>query len=220
MNYLQLVQELWRESGSGGTMPVTVTGQTGESGRLVEWIRSADIYLQSLYTDWNFLWGQEFFSTTPSLAFHTPAVPIGDFDRHAWFINSEPLRCVEYIEVKDYPRPTDPGRPYQAVIMPDRRIRLDPSPDKVYTVRFDYWAPATAMAPDGNSQSIVPPEYHEAIIGKALMMYAEYENAPEVMEKGTRKLSDWLTVLQARQLPGGRFMHKVAEGNDMVITVE
>ena len=51
--------------------------------------------------------------------------------------------------------------------------------------------------------------------------YAEYENAPEIMQKGQAMFAEWFNPLAAQHLPGRRHMHSAAEGNlDMTIRVE
>ena len=54
--FLELTQDLHRESGAAGSAPSTVVGQTGEAQRLVKWIQRADLQIQKLWHDWEFLW--------------------------------------------------------------------------------------------------------------------------------------------------------------------
>lgn len=220
MNYLQLVQDVWRESGSGGRIPSTVVNQTGEMDRLVRWVRHADVFIQALYADWNFLWGQQQFVTQPGIFVYSPAQAVSLFDRYAWKIADVPVDCLEYLEVKDAVRPSEPGAPAYVVILPSNNIRIDPTPDAEYLVEYDYFSPVLEMAINDNSQPAIPPEFHKAIVGKALMEYAEYENAPEIMQKGQSMYVHWIRSMEAKQLPGKRHFHTTAEGNDMVIHVE
>jgi len=56
--YLELVDDLHREVGAAGVAPTTVTAQTGEADRLTKWIREADLYVQTLWVTWRYLWTQ------------------------------------------------------------------------------------------------------------------------------------------------------------------
>lgn len=220
MNYLDLVQALWRESGSGGSKPSTVESQVGESERLVYWIRQADEFVQELHADWNFLWGQTSFDTVSGQSVYAPTVEVSLFDRDAWFIDGESVPCLEYIDLKGSVRIDTSGVPWQVVLLPDGTIRLDGDPDDAYSVQYDYWAPVQTMPISSTAESAIPVEFRQVIIGKALMLYAEYENAPEILQKGATMYDHWLKRLEAKQLPGKRFFHTKSEGNEWRVEVE
>lgn len=220
MDYLALVQALWRESGAGASKPSTVESQAGERERLVYWIRQADEFVQELHADWNFLWGQESFYTTSGQSIYTPAVSVSLFDRDAWFIEGESVPCIEYIDIKDQARLDTSGKPWQVVLLPDGTIRLDGEPDDQYQVQYDYWAPVQTMQVSDTAQSAIPVEFRQVIVGKALMLYAEFENAPEILQKGATMYDHWLKRLEAKQLPGKRFFHTKSEGNEWRVEVE
>jgi len=107
--------------------------------------------------------------------------------------------------------------------MPDTTLRLDQTPDAVYTITFDYWAKAlnfissTENDPD---TTLIPERFHQAIVGKAMTYYAMYEDAPEILQRGQDKYSEWMPQLESNQLPGDRHMNSTAEGNDMVIEID
>jgi hypothetical protein len=222
MTFLELVQELHRETGAGSTAPATTLNQVGEAGRLVGWIKQANLYIQNKHTDWNFLWNRYSFSTVADTYIYVPIVGIDAYDRGTFLIDDEPLDVVDYLDMKSIKRETGSGLPFQAVIMPDETIRLDQTPDAIYTVRYDYWA--TAMDFDATTENdanttLIPVRFHDTIIAKALTYYAMYENAPEIMQRGQDKFVEWMPQLEANQLPGDRHMNTTAEGNDMVIEV-
>lgn len=220
MNYLLLVQELWRESGSGGRMPTTVLNQVGESLRLVNWIRQADVYIQSLYTDWNFLWAQSSFTTVDGVFIYSAAEPVGKFDRDTWKIRGERVACHEYIDVKGQARDATSGVPYQVVLLPDRTIRVDGNPNDEYLVEYDYFGATRQMELANEALSLIPAEFRWAIVGKALMDYARYENAPEVMTQGETLFNQWIVALTSAHAPGKRHFHTTAEGSEWRVEVE
>lgn len=228
MNYLELVQNLHRESGSGGGEPQSLTDLSGEAARLKEWVRKADHFIQSSFTDWGFLWAQHTFPTVASTFLYaplpglsiSPSSEIGEYDRTTFYIDGDiPLEVVNYIDVKDEPRITSAGRPFRVAIMPDDSLRLEGVPDAVYNITFDYWR-APVYLENVNDEPLIPERFHYAIVGKALMYYGKYENAPEALQHGADLFAEYYLPLMADQLPGERYQHQIAEGGDLVIEVE
>lgn len=226
MTYLELVQALWRETGTGGPEPQSILNQVGEAKRLVEWVKKADIHIQTLYRDWNFLWAQGSFDTVDGQRIYGLAPDMSHVDRDAWYITSDQyptgLAFDEYLDIKDESLDTvTTAKPYQVTMLPDRTVRLTPIPDAtIHTIGYDYWTAPVELTENDAAVSVIPEEFHRAILGKAIMYYAEYEAAPEQMEHGGRMFAHHMENLIARELPGMRYSHKVAEGNDLVITVE
>ena len=218
MNFLELVQALWRESGSGGGRPSDVENQIGEKDRLVNWIKRAECWVIDQHADWGFLWAQDTFSTVADQAIYVPAVAVSEFDRRTFFLDGLCLEVFDYIELSGEPIAPG-GRPYRAVIMPDRTIRLDGPPDGVYSVTYDYWGVPPKMCVSAE-ESVIPEPYRNTILGKALTYYGKYENAPEILQLGQDMVSEWMFGLESRHLPGERHAHEIAEGNEWVMTVE
>lgn len=134
-------------------------------------------------------------------------------------MDDQKINVVNYIDVKELARPTDEGIPSQVVIMPDDSLRLDPTPNAAGLLKFDYWQSATPLINNGD-EPVFPNRFHYAIVGKALIFYATYENAPDSLQQGQLMYGEWMTKMESDQLPGDRHMHAKAEGNDMVIEVE
>jgi hypothetical protein len=62
--FLELCQDLAQEAGiSDGTMPTSVTSQTGEMKRVVDWIARAYRWVQRKHSNWNFLRNDFSFNT-------------------------------------------------------------------------------------------------------------------------------------------------------------
>jgi hypothetical protein len=203
-------------------MPTTTVSQVGEAQRLVSWIIKADLEIQQKHSDWKFHWGQDDFDTANGTATYDDPVAggVSTFDEDSFYLDSTSrISCVYYESVKGFARPTGTSQPSQVVIMPNGKLRCDPTPNGVYTISFDYWMKPVAMALN-TDVSIIPEEFHDVILGKALMHYAEYENAAETMQKGQRMYADWILPLESKQLPGDRNQHRQAEGNEYVVRVE
>ncbi|MCB2130838.1 MAG: hypothetical protein KDE03_17670 [Rhodobacteraceae bacterium] len=219
MNYLELTRETHRESASGGTAPLSLTGITGENLRLANWVKQADLIIQEMFVDWNFRWAQQTVNLVADTPIYSPASEVAEFDRSTFRVNGMPVNCVSYLSVKRDTREDVPGAPYQVVIMPDGTLRPDPTPSEDGELTFDYWIPPVSLS-DGEDVSIIPERFHLAIVGKALMLYAEYEGAEEILRKGASMYGEWIDKLKSNQLPGDRYMHNVAEGNELTIIVE
>lgn len=229
MDFLTLVQETHRESGSGGTAPTSLTGLRGENLRLKNWVARAYLEIQHRHSDWKYLWrqyqmpviaGQALYAPLPSSGMAlAPSSQIGEYDRGTFFLYGEAIGTVNYLEIKGTAPPTDTGNPHQVVIMPNDSLRLDVIPALDGILLFDYWATPNTLINNHDEPSI-PARFHNVIVGKALTHYAKYENAPEIMTAGNEMYAEWMMALESDQLPGDRHMHKQAEGNDMVIGVE
>ena len=72
MDFLALVQEVHRESGSGGTAPTALNVLKGENLRLKNWVNKAYRHILRRYTDWKFMWAQSSFDTIIDQAGYNP----------------------------------------------------------------------------------------------------------------------------------------------------
>lgn len=227
--YLQLVQQLHEECGAAGVAPATLTGQTGENLRLINWVKSADRYVQQLWHVWKFL-RAEFSDTTvisqrDNTTGGTPA-DLQHWDEESFKILRpgatvpDPLEVYEYNNVRGEIFDTSiEDIPWRVIIMPDNSLRFDPVPDAAYTITADYYKVPVDLAVDADV-SAIPEMFHQVIIGRALMLYGNYENAPEIKEQGQEIYTEALGRLESLQLPNqfaarfkgnGGFFEVVAE---------
>lgn len=213
MTFLELVQALHYECGAAGVAPTAVTGQTGEARRLVNWVIRADLKIQRKWINWKFL--RDVFdtanTTTPSTA--TLSAPA---ELHTWDLDTftiiypgetiaNPLPAVEYETVKREVLDTTEGPPARVIVMPDNTLRFEPVPDGVYTIGADYYLKPVALAANIDV-SPIPPEYHEsAILGRAMIYYANFENAPEIRKQGDELYTEGLAELENHQLPNKNY---------------
>jgi hypothetical protein len=206
MTFLQLVQALHTECGASGTAPQAVTNQRGESQRFVNWILRADRRIQGLWVNWKFLRAEYSQPTTEDEATMPGPDDLGAWDLKTFRIIEEgttepvPLEAVEYEKVKQEIPDTRSGIPYRAVVMPDNTLRLDPPPDGEHQILADYWTAHVPMS-QNTSESTIPEEFHDAILGRAMMFYGRYENAPEILEAGQELYEETLARLENKQLP-------------------
>jgi len=212
MNFLQLVQELHRECGAAGSAPSTVANPTGEARRLVNWIKTSNLEIQNKWENWKFLrctYSANTTSGTSTLAAPTSPNNLGSgmWDYDTFKITqpgdtiASPLMCQEYSEVKTEIVDTSSGYPWRVVVMPDNSLRFEGTPDAAYTIEADFFREplVTELAADADVSSI-PAKYHRAIVGHALMAYAEFEGAEEIFKKGNRIYTEQLALLENSQL--------------------
>lgn len=204
--FLELVVDLHRESGAAGQAPTTVLNQRGEYNRLVNWVQEADLFIQDLWENWKFqrmtysedtLLGVKQLPTVSDVAWYDEAtfkiLPSGE-------TGYSPMEVVEYDSIKSEVRDTGSGTPYRVIIMPDNTLEVDGFPDGTHTITCDYYRNAVELS-GNDSISVIPPRFHKAILGYALMLYSNYENAPEIFKHGSEMYVPQLARLENSQLP-------------------
>jgi len=219
--FKELVQDLHRESGASGSAPSTVLNQTGEAQRMVRWIRRADLHIQKLWHDWKFLWSPIQYSAVTVDGTQDAIVPTtqGIWDRRTFRIDGELIDVVEYEEVKDEVFETSAAsedQPSRIIILPNKNLRFDPVPDKAYTITADFFLKPVAMTADAEISKI-PQEYHEIILGQALIYYGNYENAPDAKVNGQELVDIWLDVLESEELPNKFASRRTSSGNEIEV---
>ncbi len=176
MNFLQLVQELHRECGAAGTAPVTVEGTvTGEAKRLLNWIKTSNLEIQDMYENWKFLrctYSQALTPTVNTLAAPTSpnAIGSGMWDYDTFFLTEAGQTVPSPLVCQEY--------------------------SEVKTEIVD----TTPSAPWNVDTPSIPARVHRAIVGHALIAYAEYEGAQEILTKGQRIYTEQMARLENSQL--------------------
>lgn len=204
--YLQLVQQLHRDVGAAGTEPAGVTGLTGEAKRLAEWVKQADNYVQCKWVNWKFLRNTYSQGTAASVATLSKPATLKYWDFKTFKIvlpgetDKNPLDVVEYDKIKHTILDVTEGVPGRAIVMPDNSLMFEPIPDDVYTIEADYYDKPTLLAANADV-SLIPEEYHQVIIGRAMILYANFENAPEIKDQGEEIYVEQLALLENDQLP-------------------
>lgn len=213
MTYLQLLQALHRDCGAAGAVPLAVTGLTGEVARLAGYVRQANEDIQNLWATWKFLWRQDSRALTPTdNTLDAPA----DFGDGLWDLDTfritpagdtlaQPILGAEYEEVRGEDLDTTTGTPWRAVVMPDGSLRFEGTPDAADTFTADYWrSPDPDELEAAADEPSIPARFHNVILGKAIMKYAEFEGAEEIMAKGQDLYNTYLPRLENSQLPNQR----------------
>jgi hypothetical protein len=203
---LELVQQLHRDCGALGAEPTSVIDQVGEAKRLVNWIKQADNYVQLKWVNWKFLRQEYSQATTATIATLTKPANLKYWDFKTFKIiepgetDKNPFEAIEYDKVKADILDTTEDIPWRAIVMPNNDLRLEPVPDDAYTIEADYYDKPTLLAANADV-SLIPEEFHQVIIGRAMILYANFENAPEIKDQGEEIYVEQLALLENDQLP-------------------
>lgn len=204
--FLELVQKSALECGEANT-PSTVVGQTNDYLQHVRFIQDADVEIQGLWFDWDFLHVDSWTANTVAgtAAVSAPA-DIGVWDTDSFYLDYstatyKKLAPLDYREWrKNYRNGVKTNqKPSRIVVMPDQSLTLEAPPDDVYALTADYWKKPAKMTAD-DSTSPIPEEYERIIIAKAKIAYGERYAASEVLQAGQIEYDFLLDKLESKYL--------------------
>ncbi len=202
VDFLTHVQDLHREVGAAGVAPTSVIDQVGEANRLVNWIKQSDVYIQTLWTRWEFMRAEfnQAIILDDQVVGGQPT-DLKQWDIPTFFLDGDPLTVVHYDKVKsEFYDTTIVDIPTRLIIMPNKTLRIDPVSNGPFTVTADYYITPVIME-NNVDVSIIPEEFHQAILGRAIILYSNFEDAPEAKEHGAEIYAEALARLQDDQIP-------------------
>lgn len=226
MNFLELCRRVRQEcSISSAGAPSSVTSQTGEMLRVVDWTASEYKKICSSHQSWKFLRSSFTVNTVAGTASYLPSV-VTDSDASALITVAEFARWLDgtfklYLtsagvatEQEIYPawdwdsfreiwqRGTPANqRPNTFSIRPkDSAILLGPAPDAIYTLRGDYMKTAPALTLDADVP-LIPVRFQEVIVWGAVKRYARYQEAAGLYDSAQREFNEINSLLETDQLP-------------------
>jgi hypothetical protein len=228
MNRLALCQRLVQEAGVSGTLSTTI-GNTGSLNRCVTWIDQAWSELQTLHDDWDWLRSSNVLGA--GMSFATVAgqasYPLGSgagtcgvlasnftkwardtFRNYTTTVGVTNEGHLDEIPFDSWRNTYMFGanrnvqtRPVTVAIGPDQSVCLGPPPNALYTVTADYFTGPTVMTLDTDLPTGLPAGYHMMLVYSAMMMYAGYEDAPEVNQRGMAGYNLILKQIEAIRAP-------------------
>ncbi len=213
MTYLQLLQTLHRECGAAGVAPASVTNLTGEAARLAGWVQQANLDIQNLWENWKFLRSTDSRALTPGDNTLDAPDGMGDgmWDLDTFKIIPEgdtvasEVLAAEYDEVKTEEVDTADGPVWRVVVMPDNSLRFESTPEDADTFQADYYRePNAAELTAADDEPSIPARFHRLIVGRALVLYANFEGADEIKTQGSEIIGTYLPRLENSQLPNQR----------------
>lgn len=217
MNFKELVSTLAREAGvSGGGAISSVASPTGETARLVGWVKLAYADIQRLWLDWRFLWTDYGINTEAGTADYPAPLEWHWWDRDKAQLDGTPMAgaFIDYELWDGYSGEQDEDKPNRIVLMPDGSLKLIPTPDDVYSLSVPYYRRPHTLALDTDIP-ILPEAFHDLIWMRALLKYAYYESAPEVLERVGTEYPELLAQLERHQLPN-HYRHGLAQDADPI----
>jgi len=199
MTFLELTQELARLAGMAGNGgPAQVTGQHGEYRRAVEFVRISYEEIVNRHPDWLFLWATDSYEVDPGLSVYPPPPELHIWDAQRLTLDGEPLPCIDW---QDHQSDQDyEGRPTTAVLRPDNKLLLVPTPNEAHVLSFEFYKDAPPLT-ESMDVPLIPARYQRVILGRALMMYGNYENAEDAKMQGQEIYQMYLQRLENHQLP-------------------
>lgn len=216
MNLLQLVNQTRVECGVSGPALTTAQNQTGESGRMVSWVVQAWTDIQTSKEDWLFM-RESFDFNTVSGTWQYSANDAGLSDFGNWkrdsfrcstngqnFRDEQLLNYMEWTTFRNLYRYANmrntTARPVVVSIMPNKDLAFGSIPDNVYVIDGEYYTQAVTLSADADVP-LLPARFHMAIVYRAMMYYAGYEAAPEVMARGEFEYRRLYMRMEIDQLP-------------------
>jgi len=174
MNFLQLVQRVRQECSIAGTGPASVVNQTGQLQSLVDWTADAWNEIQG-----DRLWSWQWEAVTLSFAvgeqFKLEGIPSRRWSKNAFRETSEMTYVPWETFRRMYPVPQD-GDPRTWSVRPDGAFMLSTKPVVATSIAVERYAIPTQLDSDDDIPAM-PARYHMAVVWKAVMKYAEEQEA-------------------------------------------
>jgi hypothetical protein len=220
MNFLQLVNQLRYECGVSGPALTTVAGQLAgsENARMVAWIQQAWNDIQTSKEDWLFLREPFQFNTVTQQQIYTPAQAgitastFGNWKRDSFrcssvganYADEQLLNYMDWTTFRNlyiYANMRNTyARPVVVTIDPHKNLGFGAIPDIPYVIVGEYYTQPLQLTLDADEPAI-PSRFHMIIVYRAMMYYAGYEAAPEVMSRGEFEYKRLYSRLDIDQLP-------------------
>lgn len=207
MNYLQLCQAVAREVGV--TEPAATANQTGDSKRIVEWVKRAWLEVQSEHPEWDFLWVRTEFDTVSGVTEYNPATTVKRWDPESFTIylksdgesTERALPDQSYSDFKKADIGTkDNAYPNKVVVLPNNYLLLSPAPDAVYTIQCNYWKNPVELSADSDTPA-VNAQYHNTIVDKALEYYYLFEQDAQMYQGANLRYQEGMVRMKQDYMP-------------------
>jgi hypothetical protein len=220
MNFLQLVNQLRYECGVSGPALTTVAGQLAgsENARMVAWIQQAWNDIQTSKEDWLFLREPFQFNTVTQQQIYTPVeagltmATFGNWKRDSFrcssvganYADEQLLNYMDWATFRNLYIYANMRftymRPVVVTIDPEKNLGFGAIPNIPYVIVGEYYTQPVQLTLDADVPAI-PSRFHMIIVYRAMMYYAGYEAAPEVMSRGEFEYKRLYSRLDIDQLP-------------------
>lgn len=202
MNFLQLCQRTALDSGTVAGVPnfTTTVGASGRVEQVVGWVRDAYIDIQNERQDW--LWMRRNFTaplTIDQIEYTAADLGIDDWGKWLPDIPADNWRNLSIYEtglesqegeIAQIPYQTfrerylrgvhDHNKPTEWAVSPQGELLFGNKPDKAYVVKGEYRQAPQELTLDADVPQM-PAAYHRLIIGEALRLMADSDEAFQVL---------------------------------------
>lgn len=204
MDFLELCKRVRQKSGLSGDI-AAVTGQQGILAKLVTWVQDADLEIQRSHADWSFMWRKVTSALVVGKNEYLPAdfgmspfASVSKLYLGATEINPVPWSQLEHSLLSNGSVPT--GQPGEYALSPDGMIVFNRNPTSADAVHIRYYLASTPMTLN-TSVSLIPAEFHEAIVQRALQSYASSEQDDQLQRDAMAQFESISKEMAARFLP-------------------
>ncbi len=207
MNFLALCKRLRQEAGYSGNGPASVKGQAGEAQRIVDWVRSAWLDIQTMHDDWKFM--RETFSCTIAEQenacvavperFHRikeKTVVFRRPDGSRYFpteITPEEMLVVQRDQ-------TDIAGIPQLFSVDDGVMTVFPTAKETITVSGDFFCTPKEFT-ENTDVPVMPEQYHMAIVWYALTQVGGFDESPNLYARGGENFQRLFSAMNGTQRP-------------------
>ena len=216
MNLLQLVNQTRVECGVSGPTLSSVQNLSGESARILAWVQQAWIDVQTSKEDWLFLRESFEFNTVADQWEYTAAdaglTDFGNWKRDSFrastvnnlYRDEQLLNYMDWSTYRNLYRYANMrntlARPVVVSITPNKDLAFGSTPDQAYTINGEYYTQPVSLSADSDTPGI-PVRFQMIIVYRAMMYYAGYESAPEVLARGDFEYRRLYSRMEIDQLP-------------------
>lgn len=202
MTFLELCQETRRRCGVQGSGPPAVTGQVGIMEGIVKYVSNADVFIQSIFSDWKFLWSEWPINLAVGAYRYVGPVDLGLWDIESFVINKDTDYASELVFIENPPKTLSRSSdsPTAFWINPDNSVIIDSLPAEVETLSASYWKKPYRMT-ENSSISPIPSQYHDIIVWRACIEFAEEKEHTAFLQSSTAEYNAILPALIAHSAP-------------------
>lgn len=207
MTFLELSRKLRQYCGGSGTGPASVVDQVGENALWVQWVNQAYLEIQNERYNWSWRWAEASQAVAIGQAVHDT---LGSrIDLATVYLDDSLLRCLDYREFRFDYKMLKAGVVTAFSVRPDHKLVFNAIPESAGTLTYEYYKDAELMSAN-DDVPLIPERFQDLVIYKAMMLYAGYENAPEVYQNGMSHYEHMLANMSAEQLPAMSFAGPLA----------
>ena len=111
------------------------------------------------------------------------------------------------------------GEPEAFTILPNRTLRLFPTPDAAHAIAFEYYKGGVRLV--GNADvPLLPERFHEVIIVRGRIYWATFENAQAELQVASALYGELMLQLEASETQSFENSHGKLAGNDILVRPE